>query len=62
MNKVNFLSKKEKEISKSFSKNGYFIFNINDKFNFNKIKNFLKKNQFNFKSKKRLILIIYIII
>ena len=40
MNKVNFLSKKEKEISKSFSKNGYFIFNINDKFNLNKIKNF----------------------
>ena len=54
MNKVNFLSKKEKEISKFFSKNGYFIFNINDKFNLNKIRNFLeKKTNSILKSKKK---------
>ena len=55
MNKVNFLSKKKKKFQKSFSKNGYFIFNINDKFNFNKIKNFLeKKNNLILKSKKKI--------
>ena len=57
MKKINFLSKREIKISKSFSEKGYYIFEIKNKINLTKIRNFLSyqankilksKNRMNF--------------